>query len=204
MENKIMELNFSIKNQILERCDNQVIVNKSKGYVECNFTFLTPEWRGLDKFAIFKNEKGEAYTHHLGTGCECSVVPIEEVQNGDFFKVSIYGGDRITTSELSIVLIRSGYTTDISVPGEHESDIFEEIFNALNGKVDDADLVEDTLELYSNGDVVASVKIITDDLLATIVGELDLSDYVQKSSTSGLLRNDGTVDTTSYSTFSLY
>ena len=33
-------------------------------------------------------------------------------------------------------------------------------------------------------------------------GEVDLSNYIQKSSTSGLVKNDGTIDTTTYSTAS--
>ena len=135
-----MDLNFEIKNQILSRKDKNTLVNKSRGYVKCNFSFKTSEWTGLNKFVIFKNEADEAYEVYLGTSCECDCIIPSPVLIGDYFLVSIYGGNVITTDEKRVVLIKSGYTTDLSTVEEYDTDIFIYMLECLEGKADDADL----------------------------------------------------------------
>lgn len=137
---RAMDLNFEINNQILTRTDeNILLVNKSRNYIQCNFSFQTSEWNGLNKFVIFKNEEGKAYEYWLGNSCECNCIIPSPVLSGDFFLISIYGGDRITTDEKRVVLIRSGYTSDISSITD-EKDIFIQILEMIEGKADESEL----------------------------------------------------------------
>lgn len=158
-----MDLNFEINNQILSRKDDNILVNKSKNYVFCNFKFKTAEWTNLEKFAIFKDSWGKAYVSYLGTSCDCRcVVPIEALK-GTNFKVSVYGGDLITACELTILLVPSGYTTLISPTAESMSrDVFVDIFERLENKIDEIVYEEGYLRCYASGKIVSELMLVVD------------------------------------------
>ena len=137
-----MDLYFEINNQLLSQTGKEkpILVNKSRNYITCNFTFKTSEWEGLNKFAIFKNEDDEAYEVYLGTSCQCDCVIPSKALTGDYFLVSLYGGNLITTDERRVVLLKAGYTKDISPVQDYDTDIFVYMLERLEGKADDADL----------------------------------------------------------------
>ena len=195
-----MDLKFTIKNQILSRTDSHSIVNKSRNYLECYFSFKSIEWNDVEKFAIFKDENDDAYNVHLGTDCECScIVPYEVLKQGDFFRVTVYGGNLITTTEQTILLLNSGYTTDIQTPTASEVDVFNEIFTTLNKKIDNVVFNDGVLEIYSDDRLIKSINLayedLTEGLMQTFSDELEtkLQDYVtfegiSFSEDSGVLR----------------
>lgn len=157
----MIELNFTVENQLLNRIGSKVIVNKSKNLI-CNFSFKTDEWLGIDKFAIFKDDEDVAYNIYLGTDCDCSCTIPNDVLNGDLFKISVYGGNLITTTEKTVILLSSGYTTDIQPVNDTGVDVFSQIFSSLNNKIDNVS--------YNNG--LLSFKI-GDRELVSIPIELD-------------------------------
>lgn len=77
------------------------------------------------------------------------------------------------------------------------------VYNMTDDGVTTADFVEGAGKAIEAGDNVVIVDIGSSvykfDLLS---GMVDLSNYVQKSSTAGLIKNDGTIDTNSYATTS--
>lgn len=178
-----MDLKFTIENQILLRKDKSVIVNKSIDYVICHFKFLSEDWRDIEKFAIFKSERGEAYNVNLGTGCDCSCMPPADVLNGSFFRVSVYGGNRITTTEKTVVLLESGYTSDIKNPSADEVDVFTQIYDTLNKKIEDITFDDGSLKLYVDNKLVKVIPAenITAGLIQSFSDELSeaLQDYVR-------------------------
>lgn len=159
-----MELNFEIKNQILTRTDTQILVNKSNNYVFCNFLFKTEEWDTLNKFCIFKDSWGKSYTQHLGVenNCQCKV-PAEVLQ-GTFFKISVYAGNLITSTEITVILVPSGYTTSFN---EHssssEKDIFVELFEELSTKIDNVIFDDGFLRCYSGDELISEVQLVLED-----------------------------------------
>lgn len=158
-----MDLNFEINNQMLLRKDENILVNKSKNYVFCNFRFKTEEWTNKEKFAIFKDSWGKSYVSYLGTNCNCRCVVPAEALKGTNFKVSVYGGDLITSSELTILLVPSGYTTRISPTAEPMSrDVFVEIFDQLQNKIDDIVYEDGYLRCYSAGEIVTELMLLVD------------------------------------------
>lgn len=158
-----MDLNFEIKNQILSRTDENILVNKSKNYVFCNFKFKTDDWDNLEKFTIFKDSWGRSFVSYLGTSSDCRCVVPAEALKGTNFKVSVYGGDLITSSELTILLVPSGYTTCISPTAEPMSrDVFVEIFDKLQSKIDNIVYEEGYLRCYSEGEVVTELMLFED------------------------------------------
>ena len=126
-----MELEFEICKQKLTRKDKNEIVNQTVKYVTCDFTFKTPEWQGAEKYVIFKSEKGENYCINLGTECTCTCNVPGKVLEGDFFRLTIFcidGDERITTTEATLLLLRSGFTDNLNAYDESESgDIFSHI-----------------------------------------------------------------------------
>lgn len=162
----MLDLNFNVKNQILERTDKQVLVNKSRNYLECNFNFTTDDWEGLSKVAIFKNSFGESFTSYLGNDRECNCMVPSPALVGDYFKVSIYGGDLITTNEKTVVLIPAGYTTEISEIPEDSADIFVQIFDQIEERIDNVIFNEGHLEFLSGENVLVDVELTVDNTLS--------------------------------------
>lgn len=128
-----MDLNFEIENQILRRIDSsENIVNKSKNYLNCNFNFLTPDWDDLIKIAVFESETGEKIHRYLGKYPTSKINVPGQVLNGDYFKLSVYGGDLISTNTEIVILVRSGYSKQVC----GEKDIFIDIFEQIALKMD--------------------------------------------------------------------
>lgn len=154
-----MILNFEINQQIIERVDSNILVNKSKNYLECNFKFKTSEWTDIEKFAIFKDSWGSSYRVHLGKECESTIIVPEEALRGTFFKVSLYGGDRVTTNEKTIPLIPAGYTSEIKSPEGSDVDVFVQIWEALDEKVSNITYEEGVMRVYSEKGEITSFEL---------------------------------------------
>ena len=123
----MMQLEFEIENQQLNRKDDQIIVNGTVKYVECSFEFITSEWEGVAKYAIFKNETHQNFCIPLGDECNCTCTVSGKVLKGDFFRVTVFGiinDERITTTERTVLLVRSGFTCNFESVGEESGDIF--------------------------------------------------------------------------------
>ena len=163
-----MILSFEINNQIIQRLDNNVLVNKSKDYVSCSFIFKTDEWVGVEKFAIFKDSWNESYMVNLGVESSIAVTPPEDVLKGTFFKVSVYGGDRVTSNELTVALLPSGYTTNIKIPENGGVDVFTQLFDALNSKVSSISYSDGVMRVFSSEGEMSTFDLITVDDLSTV------------------------------------
>lgn len=129
-----MDILFNVNEQTLTRkSEEEQPAEGSKNYLKCGFEFNTPDWTDLVKIARFRDEQGKEFTKYLGKGAygEC-FVPFG-VLRGDYFTVSIYGGDLITTNEVIVTLMRSGYQGRCN---DGQQDIFVDIIEELDSKVD--------------------------------------------------------------------
>ena len=113
-----MTLLFTVRRQSLTLPKNQqeAIVADSKNYLKVKFNFCTPEWSESNiKYALFTHS-GKTYKKILGaeegmSRNEC-LVPPEVIKPGKL-KISVYCGNLITTNEVIIDIIPSGYTENI-------------------------------------------------------------------------------------------
>ena len=113
-----MTLDFIVNNQTLTKHKNQTgkrVVADSKNYLKAAFHFQSPEWKDQICYALFTLH-GQTYKKVLGAeeDCElneCYVSP--EVIHSPGFTVSCYCGDRITTNEVRVDVLTSGYTEKI-------------------------------------------------------------------------------------------
>ena len=153
------KLLFSIVNQELIREDNIFLVNKTQKFVEAEFTFKTPEWDDLEKFAVF-NIKGRSYTFPIGDNKICTITVPREALKSTHFRVSIFGGDMLTTNSVKILLGESGYSHHITPTGKREpEDIFRMIRRKLSKKFDKIEFKQNSMICYSDGEVVSIVPI---------------------------------------------
>ena len=91
-------------------------------------------------FALFKTSNG-VYTQHIIDG-ECSV-PSKVLEHTQFI-LGVYGvndDSRITTNSMRIYLNESDFTTEIdTVIDDSVEDVFYEIFQVLDSKIDAVDV----------------------------------------------------------------
>lgn len=113
-----MTLDFIVNNQSLTKHKSQnglKVVADSKNYLKALFHFQSSEWQNQICYALFTLE-GQTYKMILGAEEDCAwnecYVP-EEVIHAPGFMVSCYCGDRVTTNEVRVDVVSSGYTESI-------------------------------------------------------------------------------------------
>lgn len=114
-----MILEFDIIGQILHKKSNPCLANDTQNYLSLALSFDEAWDDYTNKYAIF-TYKGKHYQTALLYDNEAEaylqIVP-KEVLKGKGFYVMCYGGvgdERITTNQVRIDLLESGYTTDIT------------------------------------------------------------------------------------------
>ena len=105
-------LNFNIRNQNISRIDNFRPAEKSINYLLASFNFMTKDWDGTVKTAVFQNMKtNQKYDAMLDENV--CVVPWEALNESGVCEVSVYGtksdGSRITTNVDTFNLNRTIY-----------------------------------------------------------------------------------------------
>lgn len=170
----MIETEFTVNNQILKRTDTTTIISKAKNIIKTSFSFNGTIWADINKFAIFTDNWGAKTTIHLGKSNICSSIIPTSCLDGTFFKISVYGGDLITTNDVTIPLNHSGYTKHHHSKCEHESkDIFVDIFDRLDAKIDNIIFIDNCLQLYSENELIDSV------CLNGFVDETQLNELIQ-------------------------
>ena len=128
-----MDIKINIEKQKLylkkEPHEGPYIVSDSINYLQCIFKF-SEDWTDFIKTAIFKDDIGNAYSI-LMENDKC-FVPYE-VLSGNNFKVSVFGskdGVRITTNEVVVPIVPSGYTEG-KTPSKPPKTAYELILDKL-------------------------------------------------------------------------
>mgnify|MGYP006868524119 FL=1 len=98
----VITLQFEIQQQSLKRTDHEFLVNKSKNIIRAHFKFSGELWEeNSEKYVIFKDSWNNKTRIHLDEN-SCKIP--DNVLEGDFFKLAIYAGDRITTNYIIVPL----------------------------------------------------------------------------------------------------
>lgn len=136
-----MDIQFEIEEQTLARVsETEHPATGSKNYLKCKFQFNSEDWDTLVKLAVFKNEQGIEFTKYLGRGNygECFVP--HEALRGDYFTVYVYGGDLITTNEVIVMLMRSGYKRQCGSCDNGQQDVFVDVYDEIDTKISKEEL----------------------------------------------------------------
>ena len=140
-----MDLRLNVDNQILSINEEELdLVNWSHNYSTLYVDFNTEEWEDKTKFILLTSEDKKTYLFNY---TEEGLKLPSAVMKGELFKVSAYGTAedvRITTTELTIRLLHSGYTTDIDDMDEDPTDVIADIYMKLDEKLNIVDYIIDT------------------------------------------------------------
>lgn len=120
-----MNIEFQVKNQIIERVDKNKVVADSRNYLFAVFDF-SDEWNGTVT-ALFK--KGKKSIEMLLENGRCPV-PDEVITEGEF-SVSCVCGDRITANKEYVSVEASGYEQG-ETPQPPTPDVYTQIIERLN------------------------------------------------------------------------
>ena len=115
-----MKIHFTITKQQLKRNDNEILASYSKNFVYCCFC-CSNEWEHLYKKALFTDVSNKKFIVDLGFGKKVLCKIPNEVLQGNYFSVSVFGGDRLTTTQETILLQTSGFSKNISNVLEDDS-----------------------------------------------------------------------------------
>ena len=105
----MLQLNFEITHQHINRVDTEKPVADSKHYLYAHFDFLTKEWENKVVTAIFT--KDEHSYHMLLDATHDCLVPWEVIKEGNFY-VSCFCDDLITVNKSRVFIRPSGYVED--------------------------------------------------------------------------------------------
>ena len=157
-----MILNFIIYEQKLRRTDDNYVVNLSKEYLECDFTFATSDWDGLKKYATF-TVKGRSYRFKLDN--EDKVRVPNDVLVYKYFYIKLHGLTQdertiITTDELIIILKVVDNKPLLSVPSDDSvEDVITVLKNKINSKVDHFEINGKQLLCYSGETIIQIIPL---------------------------------------------
>ena len=141
---------FNIRNQNISRVDNFIPVRNSVNYLYAEFNFKTDDWNGRNKTAVFEADDGNRYPVILGETNTC-IVPWE-VLEGLSFKVSVFGGDLITSDSVDIKLYEAGYKdTDTKEP---TPGVYDQLLTKLDKKADGIAIDGNMVRLYSGSEII--------------------------------------------------
>lgn len=107
-----MLLEFKLEKQKLVRLDEYEIASFTRNYIDVTFTF-DELWCNVKKYALFVTPNGSQHVIKLGYGQKVSCKIPNQVLENAFFKISVFGGDLLTSTQETVFISSSGYTLDI-------------------------------------------------------------------------------------------
>lgn len=134
-----MEFNFNVRGDTIKFLNKRVGYSGNANY-RCNF-LLSPEWDGLEAFAVF-TKSGVSYSKLISDGnCEMAV---EVLQEPGVFSVGIFGTNgqselaRVSTN-LIYIEIEEGAFRKVEASAEATPEIWEQYVAACGEKVREAE-----------------------------------------------------------------
>lgn len=174
-----MILKFNIHNQKLIRVDDGYLVNLSKEYLKCEFSF-SEEWSDLTRYVTF-SVKGRHYRFEIVNN---QIKVPNDILRYKYFYIRVHGTDEngeqvVTTDELIIILKISGYTDELTPSSDTEvTDVFALVKSKLKEKVDHLVLNEHNLICYSEGEII---EVIPFDFLEDYYDKEDINELLNET-----------------------
>lgn len=104
-----MKLHFDINKSILTRKDDEIIASYSKNTIKCLF-HCKDKWSDIYKYALFTDVSNKQYIVDLGFGDHVKCLVPEDALKGNYFLLSVFGDNRYTTTQETILIRPSGFT----------------------------------------------------------------------------------------------
>ena len=153
---KQKQLRFTVDGQEI-RARPVTVVADSRNYLVAEFVF-SGDWEGLEKTAVFEQASGVVY-HVLVQDGTCTV-PAEVIQV-PWFRVSVFGGDRLTTNRVEVSVCQSGFLPGVTPPAP-TPDIYDQLLRSVAAEREQAAASADAAE--ADRQAVAAERIETETL----------------------------------------
>ena len=153
---KQKQLRFTVDGQEI-RARPVTVVADSRNYLVAEFVF-SGDWEGLEKTAVFEQASGMVY-HVLVQDGTCTV-PAEVIQV-PWFRVSVFGGDRLTTNRVEVSVCQSGFLPGVTPPAP-TPDIYDQLLRSVAAEREQAAASADAAE--ADRQAVAAERIETETL----------------------------------------
>lgn len=125
------QLRFEITNQTIHRVDEFDVVGDSQNYLYAQFDFLTDEWDGLVKTALFRNGMDGTVYEMILENDQC-LVPHEVLSGKEkFMYVSVFAGELITVNKERVYIESSGYWVDAESSEDPTPSVYQQIMDRL-------------------------------------------------------------------------
>ena len=99
-----MNLKFEVENGILRYKKPRNNIHTDSDGLFTSFVFTTPDWKHIDKYAIFWNKQGKSIIRYLGKGMKEQCPTPQEVLNELYFYVQVYANDNIKTQKEKVFI----------------------------------------------------------------------------------------------------
>lgn len=104
-----MKIKFNVNKQQLQRQDDEIIASFSKNLLQCEFNF-DDTWIDIYKYALFTDTSNNQTIVKLGIEQYVSCMVPENMLQSNYFLVSVFGGDRLTTTQETVLVQSSGFS----------------------------------------------------------------------------------------------
>lgn len=151
-----MSLKFEIENMELKQRPS-----KKEDNLFCSFLFTTPEWKSVEKYAIFWNRQNKSTIKYLGTKRKATCPLPESLLSDLYFYVQIYSNESIQTKKVKVY-------THTMPDCYHKMKRKKDKKIAING-IDDIKYENNQLLLYANGNLQDTIDIIDDGLIQRVL-----------------------------------
>lgn len=156
----MINLYFTITPQnFLYRTDSNLIQNQIDEEYICHFQFENEDWDDVEKFVTF-SIKNNKYTASLGAEANCSSpIPYSALQNC-IINIRVHGEDIITRNSISLVVSQPKNEIIYNCQDQEDyRDVYAEIYHRLEGKIDEAQLVNNDIVFYAEGNEISRISL---------------------------------------------
>lgn len=163
-----MNLKFEVEDMILRQKKSFNHKKTDLNNLFCSFVFTTPEWKHIDKYAVFWNRKGKSTIRYLGTRVKEQCELPEMVLNDLFFYVQVYANDDVYTQKLKVYVLEDVPTLK---PREHyhTKENLNDFFSKMENKIDNIVYDSGNFLIYSNNKLIKTIDVVDEQLISRLL-----------------------------------
>lgn len=164
-----MNLKFEIEDMILKQKKSFNFKKNDLDNLFCSFVFTTPEWKHIEKYAVFWNRKGKSTVRYLGNGIKEQCALPEMVLNDLFFYIQVYANDDVYTHKLKVYTLEDVPTKNHCKKEHQKKKSLDDFFRQMEQKIDNIIYDNGKFLIYANNKLINSIDVIDDALISRII-----------------------------------
>lgn len=165
-----MNLKFEVEDMILRQKKTSSNHNSDLDNLFCSFVFTTPNWKHIEKYAIFWNRKGKSTIRYIGKGMKETCELPETVLNDLYFYVQVYANEDIFTQKQKVFLLK-----DIEKEKKPqyrcytEKEKIKDFFKENGKNIDNIIYDNGNFLIYSNNKLIKTIDVVDEKLIARLL-----------------------------------